>query len=501
MKNIYLRNRYNLILGYCGVVFIIIGITLLIPLSTVLFLKYELIDIFIFSILGIFSIILGSLLKKNINKDKNITLNFQEGGVIVFISWIYAILIGALPFIIKGQLTFSQGIFEAVSGFTTTGLSMVNVLETSDAILLWRSIMQFLGGTGLAVIMLSSIIGPLGIGLYNAEARSDMLVPNIKNSAKTIMLIYSGYILGGIILYYLAGMSMFDSINHSIAAVSTGGFTTKVESIGYYNSISIEFITIILMVLGTINFGAHLLILKGKFKTFFKIGELRFMFFLFLIFIPLVTFYAVLPIYNSLAKSFRVAIFEVVSAISTTGFSTTTYFNWTSLGYFILLLSMLIGGGTGSTAGGIKQYRVYILLKNLWWEIKKMTYSKKSIKENSIYKPEGKVYIDNNFLNEIIVILSGYILTYTICVTILLTQGYTLKESMFEIASCLSTVGLSYGVTSIEASNITVWTMSFAMFLGRLEFLIIISTFIKFYKDVKKINLIQNNKKESNSLY
>ena len=234
MKNIYLRNRYNLILGYCGVVFIIIGITLLIPLSTVLFLKYELIDIFIFSILGIFSIILGSLLKKNINKDKNITLNFQEGGVIVFISWIYAILIGALPFIIKGQLTFSQGIFEAVSGFTTTGLSMVNVLETSDAILLWRSIMQFLGGAGLAVIMLSSIIGPLGIGLYNAEARSDMLVPNIKNSAKTIMLIYSGYILGGIILYYLAGMSMFDSINHSIAAVSTGGFSTKVESIGYY---------------------------------------------------------------------------------------------------------------------------------------------------------------------------------------------------------------------------------------------------------------------------
>ena len=361
--------------------------------------------------------------------------------------------------------------------------------------------MQFLRGAGLAVIMLSSIIGSLGIGLYNAEVRSDMLVPNIKNSAKTIMLISSGYILRGIILYYLAGMSMFDSINHSIAAVSTGGFSTKVESIGYYNSISIEFITIILMVLGTINFGAHLLILKGKFKTFFKIGELRFMFFLFLIFIPLVTFYAVLPIYNSLTKSFRVAIFEVVSAISTTGFSTTTYFNWTSLGYFILLLSMLIGGGTGSTAGGIKQYRVYILLKNLWWEIKKMTYSKKSIKENSIYKPERKVYIDNNFLNEIIVILSGYILTYTICITILLTQGYTLKESMFEIASCLSTVGLSYGVTSIEASNITVWTMSFAIFLGRLEFLIIISTFIKFYKDVKKINLIQNNKKESNSLY
>lgn len=490
MKNIYLKNRYKLILGYCGIVSIIIGVSLLLPLSTTLFSKYEIVDIFSFSTLGIFSIVLGYLLKRNIGRDKNITLNFQEGGVIVFISWIYAILIGALPFVIKGQLTFSQGIFESVSGFTTTGLSMVNVLESSDTILLWRSIMQFLGGAGLAVIMLSSIIGPLGVGLYNAEARSDMLVPNIKNSAKAIMLIYSGYILGGVILYYLAGMPIFDSINHSIAAVSTGGFSTKVESIGYYNSISIEFITIILMILGTINFGAHLLILRGKFKAFFKIGELRFMFFLFLIFIPLVVFYTTLPIYNSLAKSFRVAIFEVVSAISTTGFSTTTYFNWSSLGYFILLLSMLIGGGTGSTAGGIKQYRVYVLLKNLWWEIKKMAHSKKSIKENRIYKPEGKVYVDNSFLNEIIVILSGYILTYVVCVILLLTQGYNLKESMFEIASCLSTVGLSYGVTSTEASSITVWTMSFAMFLGRLEFFVILSTIVKFYRDIKKINWI-----------
>lgn len=486
MKYTYLKNRYKLIFGYCGIIYIIIGIFLLLPISTMLFSNYKIIDMISFSILGIFSIILGCILKKNINGGKNITLNFQEGGIIVFISWIYAILVGALPFVINGQLTFSQSIFESVSGFTTTGLSMVNVLNSSDAILLWRSLMQFLGGAGLAVIMLSSIIGPLGVGLYNAEARSDMLVPNIKNSAKAIMLIYSGYILGGVILYYLVGMTLFDAINHSIAAVSTGGFSTKVESIGYYNSIPIEFITIILMILGTINFGAHLLIIKGKFKAFFKIGELRMMFFLLLIFIPLVTFYTTFPIYKSLSKGFRVAIFEIISALSTTGFSTTTYYSWSSLGYFILLLAMLIGGGTGSTAGGIKQYRVYILLKNLWWEIKKMTYSKKSIKENSIYKPEGKVYVDSNCLNEVTVILSGYILTYVLCVTILSTQGYNLKESMFEIASCLSTVGLSYGVTSVDASNITVWTMSFAMFLGRLEFLIIISTLIKFYKDIKR---------------
>ncbi|MGL6065386.1 MAG: TrkH family potassium uptake protein [Fusobacteriaceae bacterium] len=487
MNKIYLKKRYKLISGYCGIVAMIIGAFLFLPLLAVFFLDYNLIDIFSFSILGSFSIILGYFLKKNIKKNQNITLSFQEGGIIVFISWIFAIIVGALPFVINGQLTLTHAIFEAVSGFTTTGLSLVDVKNTSSILLLWRSIMQFLGGVGLAVIMLSSIIGPLGVGLYNAEARSDMLVPNIKNSAKAIMGIYSGYILGGIILYIIAGMPIFDSINHSIAAVSTGGFSTKVDSIGYYNSISIEFITVILMVLGTINFGTHLLIMKGKIKDVLKIGELRTMFFLILVFVPLVVFYTTFPIYNSLSTGIRVGFFEVVSALSTTGFSTTTYFNWSNLGYFILLLAMLIGGGSGSTAGGIKQYRVYVLFKNLWWEIKKMTCSKKTIKENSIYKTEGKVFIDSSSLNEITVILSAYIFTYAICVIILLTQGYNLKESLFEIASCLSTVGLSYGVTSVSASNITIWTMTIAMFLGRLEFLVIFSTFIKFYNDIKKI--------------
>lgn len=487
MKEIFLKKRYKLILGYCGIIAIILGISLLLPLVTIFFSEYKMLEILSFAILGVLSIGLGLILKRNIIQNKNITLNFQEGGVIVIISWVYAIIIGALPFVINGQLTLMQGIFEAVSGFTTTGLSMVDVLKTSDTILLWRSIMQFLGGAGLAVIMLTSIIGPLGVGLYNAEARSDMLVPNIKNSAKAIMLIYSGYILGGSILYKIFGMSTFDSINHSIAAVSTGGFSTKVESIGHYNSISIELITIILMILGTVNFGTHLLFIKGKFKQVLKIGELRMMFILMIIFLPLTIYYVTFPMYNSLSQGIRVGVFEVVSALSTTGFSTTTYFEWSNLGYFILLLVMLIGGGSGSTAGGIKQYRVYILLKNLWWEIKKMIHSKQNIKENSIYKPEGKVFVNSSYLNEVIVILTGYILTYTISVMILLTQGYNLKESMFEIASCLSTVGLSYGVTSVEASSVTVWTMIFAMFLGRLEFLVVVSTIIKFCKDIKYI--------------
>lgn len=212
--------------------------------------------------------------------------------------------------VLNGELSVSQAIFEAVSGFTTTGLSVVNVTKTSHMILLWRSIMQFLGGVGLAVIMLTSIIGPLGMNLYNAEARSDMLLPNIKSSAKIIVIIYLGYIIGGVVLYFIANMPLFDAINHSIAAVSTGGFSTKAESIGYYNSVSIELITIILMILGTINFSTHLLILKGKFNQVLKIGEIKIFFLLIFIFIPLFTFYTTLPLYTELYRGVRVAFKE-----------------------------------------------------------------------------------------------------------------------------------------------------------------------------------------------
>ena len=176
------------------------------------------------------------------------------------------------------------------------------------------------------------------------------------------MIIYTGYII--------AGMPWFDAVNHSIAAVSTGGFSTKALSIGYYDSVSIEFITTILMILGTINFAAHTVLLKGKAKEFFKIGEIKFLGFILFTFIPIVFYFCTINLFESISKAWRVAIFEVVSALSTTGFSTVGYTNWNGFGAFVLIIAMLIGGGTGSTAGGIKHYRVYVLLKSLWWNIK-----------------------------------------------------------------------------------------------------------------------------------
>lgn len=480
-----LKEKYRIIFGYVGIILIITGVSLMVPLTLIPFLPYKNNEVLIFSLLSIGTIIFGIGLKRLL-KGANINgLSIKEGAVIVTISWICSIIIGALPFVLNKTLTYTQAVFESVSGFTTTGLSVIDVTNATPMILLWRTIMQFLGGVGLAVIMLSAIIGPLGVGIYNAEGRIDKLVPNVKKSTKLIMTIYCSYILGGIFLYLVCGMPIFDAINHSIAAVSTGGFSTRVESIGYYNSVSIELVTIILMLLGTINFAAHSILWKGKVKDFFKISEIRFMGVLLLIFIPLTLFITTIGIFKSFSKSLRVAIFEIISAVSTTGFSTVSYLNWNSFGFFILIILMFIGGGSGSTAGGIKQYRIHVLLKTFYWNIKEVFLPKRTIKINKLTKPEGEILIEESDIKEITTLLTVYFLFFIISVLILLSYGYDIKDAMFEISSCLSTIGLSSGITSIDLPKGILWTMSTAMLMGRLEFLIIFYAIVKIYKDIQ----------------
>lgn len=488
-----LKHRYELIIGYVGTIILGLGVVLLLPLLLLPIYPSEVGDIKFFIIPSIISIILGYIMRKNIKLAKDVTLTIQEGGVIVIFSWIITILISALPFMLSGQLNFTQGIFESVSGWTTTGLSVVDVTESSHIFLLWRSLMQFFGGAGLAVVMLSAIIGPHGLGLYEAEGRSDKLLPNVTRSTKVIMAIYSSYVLAGIILYIIAGMDWFGAINHSIAALSTGGFSTEVNSIGAYNSLSIELITMILMIAGTINFAAHFLLLRGKFKKFLKIGEIRFMFFLFSLSIPIVAFISLRGLYGSLSKGIRVAAFEVISALSTTGFSTVGYGDWNYFAVFILIILMIIGGGAGSTAGGIKQYRIYVMIKSLIWNIKSYFTPKNAIKEDYINRPEGKYYVTDKHVTQISNFITIYIICYIIGVLIMVGHGYSLQDSMFEFASSLGTVGLSVGITSSDAPVVILWTEIIGMMLGRLEFFVIFFAGIKVIRDGKFI--IKNRKK------
>ncbi|MDW7669215.1 MAG: potassium transporter TrkG, partial [Bacillota bacterium] len=238
--------------------------------------------------------------------------------------------------------------------------------------------------------------------------------------------------------------------------------------------------------LGTINFTAHYVLLKGEIKNFFNIGEIKFMFFLVAIITPIISFLSLNKIYGNISESIRVGAFEVVTALSTTGFSIVNgYNNWEGFSVFILIILMIIGGGAGSTAGGIKQYRVYVMIKSLIWNIKQYLLPKNIVRENSVNRPEGKYYLKKNHIIDISNFITLYLFIYVLGVLIFLFYGYPLQDSMFEFASSLGTVGLSIGITSPDAPTVILWTQTIGMILGRLEFFVIFYSILKIVKDVK----------------
>lgn len=481
-----LKERYQLLIKYIGILIMATAFFLLLPLLSLPFYPEEIKYSYAFFVPAIIIFVIGFIAWKYTKHNREeVSLSLKEGGIIVLVSWIVAVVSSAIPFMLINMLNFTQAIFESMSGWTTTGLSVIDVTKAPKLILLWRSIMQFFGGAGLVVVMLSSVLHPYGFGLYNAEGRSDQLLPHVKKSTKAIMIIYSGYTLGGIILYLIAGMTFFDAFNHSLAALSTGGFSTKANSIGYYNNFSIEIITWILMLIGTTNFATHFALLKGKFKVFFKNGEIRLLMLLNMAFVPILMYFSINQLYESIPKILRRSIFETITAISTTGFSLDTFTTWNLFGTFIIIILMLIGGGTGSTAGGIKLYRIYLIFKSIYWEIKGYFLPENTVRKNYIWRGEKRIAVKSDFVMEAANYVVLYMFTYFLGVLIFLSQGYNLSDSMFEFASALGTVGLSVGITSPDAPSIILWTETFGMFLGRLEFFVIFFAIIKIFKDMK----------------
>lgn len=478
-----MQHTYAAILSYTGVILIIISLFLLTPLAVLLFWPEEAQYSFGFllpaALLGGF----GLLLWRSFQRKEPAVLTVQEGGVIVLLSWVAACVFSAFPLMLTIKLNFTQAVFEAVSGYSTTGLSVVDVTTAPKMILLWRTVMQFAGGSGFVIIMLSAIAGPAGPGLSIAEGRTDQLVPHVRHSAKLVLYIYSGYTLFGIIALWLAGMSLFDAVNHAIPAVSTGGFSTRAESIGYWDSPFIEAITIVLMILGNLNFLTSYLLLRGKFKAFFSNGEVRLFALFGSISILMLFLFISQRQYPPLTKSVRVAMFEAISALTTTGFSTVSYTNWSDFGVFIILLLMLIGGGTCSTAGAIKQYRVYLLYKTVVWEITRFFKPRTAIIENAVWQGEQNVFVSDSHIKNVAAFVFLYLVTFFIGSGTLMAYGYPTRDALFEYASSLGTVGLSVGVTSLSAPSGVLWAETIGMFLGRLEFFVIFVSIAKIIKD------------------
>lgn len=477
---------FPLIIGYIGVLLMIIGGIVLLPLLTLLFYPTEVQEAKFFILPGIVSMITGYLLFFNIRGKEKGRLQRNQDAVIVVICWILAIIVCAIPFMLSGKYNFTQAVFEMTSAWSTTGLSVVDVEHISHLFLMHRSTVLFFGGIGLVLIMLSVLSDTYGMRLYAAEGHSDRLLPNLLKSARIIITIYMCYILSGIVLYILFGMSPFDAVIHSIGALSTGGFSSKAQSIGYYNSVPIELITIVLMILGNINFLAHLFLIRGKFRNFFQYCEIRFSFVLIALITPLMGVLLVSALNMAMPEAFRIALFQVVSALTTTGFQTVnTFISLPSSVLLLMIILQLIGGGIGSTAGGIKQYRVYVLCKGIYWNLQRLLLSKNVIRSHKIVKVDKKESIGNAEIAQTGLYVLLYLLIFVLGSLILCCYGHPLEYSMFEFSSALGTVGLSTGIMTYDAPSLVLWTGTIGMFIGRLEIYVVLLAIVRIEKDVR----------------
>ncbi|MBN1840792.1 MAG: TrkH family potassium uptake protein [Deltaproteobacteria bacterium] len=483
-----LRQRYKGILGYTGVIACIVGLLILSPLLLLPFCNNEIAIAWSFVLPGLLMLSAGWVLSRLFLPRKAFNLTYQEGSVIVVLSWTMAILAGAFPFLISLDLSLTQAVFESTSGWTTTGLSVVDVMTAPHLVLFYRSVLQFAGGAGFAIIMLSALAGPAGTALSAAEGREGRLVPNIKRSAKLVVSMYICYAAMGIMALRAVDMEWFDALNHSFTAVSTGGFSTRSQSIGYWNSPGVEAVIIVLMLLGSTNFLTSYMLLNRKFKLLLRNGELRLEFVLLLLSLTLVFFAVTKNLYSILHEALRATIFQVVSAMSTTGFSTVEYDeNWCGLGWIVLIVLMLIGGGTGSTAGGLKQYRIYILYRGLLWEFKRLILPQKAVTDPDVWHGEQQGFISDEDLRHAGLFVFLYLAMFSFGGMIISAYGYSLKQALFEFASTLGTVGLSAGVTTADTPPGILWTQILGMLLGRLEFFTIIIGAIKLSQDLRSM--------------
>ncbi len=483
----YLRQRYAAIASTIGIILLMGGLLMLSPLLVLLVDREEVAHAVCFVKPAGSMVLAGWALWRGFRRQIEHTLTISEGGIVVVVSWTLVILFSAWPFTSILGLSYPRSIFEAVSGWTTTGLSVVDVATAGKMVLLWRSVIQLAGGAGLAILMMSALVGPVGVGITSAEGRGEQLAPHVRQSARLVLIIYMGYALSGIASYRVVGMTWFDAVNHSFAAISTGGFSTYVENIGYWDSASVEAVSVVLMILGNLSFVTAWFFWRGKLRLVMKNGEVRLMAIVIPVSIAATFVWTTRALYPHLGKAVRVAVFETVSALTTTGFSSVAYDHWNGFGIFMLIVLMLIGGGTCSTAGGIKQFRVHLMWRMLCWELRRQILPRVAVSECAVWEGDKRVFVDDSRVRQILVFIFVYMAIYVLGVMILCACGFQLGDSLFEFASALGTVGLSIGVTSAGMPDAALWAETIAMFLGRLEFFVVFVSLYKMAEDGRRM--------------
>ncbi|UCG65966.1 MAG: TrkH family potassium uptake protein [Deltaproteobacteria bacterium] len=403
-------------------------------------------------------------------------LSQREGMAIVTFSWLSAGLFGSLPFLFSGSIgSLTDAFFESLSGFTTTGASVLNNIESlPQGVLFWRGLTQWLGGMGIIVFSIAILpfLGVGGMQLYKAEIPSpvvDKLQPRISETAKTLWKVYLLITVIEIGLLFAGGMSLFDSICHTFCTMPTGGFSTHGSSIAYFNSAYFEGVITVFMALAGVNFALHFRFLKGDFRVFSRDPECRIFLLILAALILLVTANIYGTVYDSVAGAFRRAAFQVTSIITTTGFVTSDYETWPALSQIILFLCMFIGAMAGSTGGAIKIMRIVLLVKYGFREIFRLVHphAVRSVKL-------GRKPVPEEVLNSIGGFFILYLGLYVAAVLIMSFLGLDVITSLGSVAATIGNVGPGFGLVGPVRNYLTIpdpgkWGLTFCMLVGRLE--------------------------------
>lgn len=405
-------------------------------------------------------------------------LKIRDGFIVVVMFWIALGFSGSLPFYLteNPQMSFTDAVFESMSGLTTTGSTVLTGLDgLPEAILFYRQFLQWLGGMGIVVLAVAilPLLGVGGMQLYRAETPGPMkdakLTPRITETAKALWYIYLGLTIACAVAYHWAGMSWFDAIGHSFSTVALGGFSTHDASIGYFDSALIEMIAVVFMLIAAMNFSLHFVAWRNRsFKSYFNDSELRvFLSIMLLISVVSVTYLLFTSTVTDQWLALRQGIFQTVSIGTTAGFATADYAYWPGFLPILLLFASYIGGCAFSTGGGMKVIRVMLLFKQGYREVLRL------IHPNAVFaiRINGKA-LPSKVVGAVWGFFALYVFCFTIMHLILMSTGLDVVTSFSAVTATLNNLGPGLGDVAAnfgDINNTSKWVLCIAMLLGRLE--------------------------------
>ena len=479
---------FRSILNILGLLLCIEAVAMLIPMFYDLYYaNYDWVQFLYSSLITFF---IGIILYISFRK-KNVKLEIRQAFVLTISSWIIISFFGSLPFVYSSSsLSYTDAFFESVSGITTTGSTVIsNLNNLSEGILIWRSLLQWFGGIGIIVLAMAILptlqIGGMQLLHMEHDDPYEKTIPKVNRFVLELFLLYVCLSIVCGLLYYISGMSVFDSVIHAMTTISTGGFSNYNESFGFFNSFKIEIVSVIFMIIGSLPFVLYLQFLHRQQGTLFKDDQIKLFFLIVLTIVILTTIWLKINYSNDLLSSFRISLFNITSILTGTGYSSNNFSNWGSFGTVIMMIIMFIGGCAGSTTGGIKIFRLQILFRGANNQIKKLT------KPHAILlmRFNGKTVNENTY-NSVMGFFFMYIFLFIISAISLSFFNLDFLTAFSAAASAISNVGPGLGDVIGPTGNYSFlangakWILAITMIIGRLEIFTVLVLFsVNFWKN------------------